>query len=196
MGAYVEAWTAGGRSLLPLGEGPATIGKGAESTIVCSDPLVSRLHAVIEPLPGGWCIRDLGSRNGTSVNGERILTQRALRDGDEIGVGGVRIVFRSPGLAPASETKAADPAPELTRAERQVLLALCRPVLSGSLLTEPASVRTIASELVVTESAVKKHLANLYMKFGIHETFGRRGFLANAAIQRGAVSLADLREPT
>ncbi|GIU99087.1 MAG: hypothetical protein KatS3mg014_0703 [Actinomycetota bacterium] len=57
--------------------------------------------------------------------------------------------------------------PELTRREREVLVALCRPAASGEVFTEPASVREIARELYVTEAAVKQHLLHLYEKFGI-----------------------------
>ena len=64
--------------------------------------------------------------------------------------------------------------PELTRRERDVLAALCRPALESDVFTEPASVRQIAEALVVTEAAVKQHLMHLYDKFGIRETGERR----------------------
>jgi pSer/pThr/pTyr-binding forkhead associated (FHA) protein len=138
---------------------------------------------------------DLGSRNGTHVNGERIFGPRSLHAGDEIMIGATRVVFRDDGGRKQSTTLAAQPAPELTHREHQILLALCRPVLSGDLLTEPASVRTIAAELVVSEDAVKKHLRRLYEKFHIDER-PARGRLANEAIRRGAVALGDLRANT
>jgi pSer/pThr/pTyr-binding forkhead associated (FHA) protein len=40
---------------------------------------------------GRWWIRDEGSTNGTLVNGERINSERALREGDELQIGGVRL---------------------------------------------------------------------------------------------------------
>lgn len=77
-----------------------------------------------------------------------------------------------------------------------MLIALCRPVLSGDVFTEPASVTEIAGELVVTEAAVKQHLIRLYDKFDLHERRQhRRVVLANAAVRRGAVAVADLRTP-
>jgi tetratricopeptide (TPR) repeat protein len=82
--------------------------------------------------------------------------------------------------------------PELTRRERDTLLALCRPLLAADTFTEPASVREIAAELVVTEAAVKQHLSNLYFKFGIAKEPRRRLLLANAAIRIGALSAGDL----
>jgi tetratricopeptide (TPR) repeat protein len=78
--------------------------------------------------------------------------------------------------------------PELTRRERDVLVALCSPALEQNVFTEPASVREIAEALVVTEAAVKQHLLHLYDKFAIPETGERRRVrLAKEAIRRGAV---------
>jgi hypothetical protein len=82
--------------------------------------------------------------------------------------------------------------PELTRRERDVLVALCRPALGGDVFTEPASVHEIAAALVVTDAAVKQHLLHLYDKFGIAETGERRRVrLAKEAIRRGAVARPD-----
>jgi hypothetical protein len=84
------------------------------------------------------------------------------------------------------------PIPDLTRRERDTLVALCRPLLAADTFTEPASVREIATELVVTEAAVKQHLSNLYLKFGIAKEPRRRLLLANEAIRAGAISTMDL----
>ena len=76
--------------------------------------------------------------------------------------------------------------PELTRRERDVLLALCRPLASGRPVALPASVREIASGLVVTEAAVKQHLLNLYDKFDVADgPENRRIALAREALLRG-----------
>ena len=78
-----------------------------------------------------------------------------------------------------------------------MLVALCRPLLARDMFTEPASTRAIADELVVTQAAVKQHLGNLYDKFGVAAADHRRTRLANEAIRRSAVTLADLRgEPS
>lgn len=192
MTAHLEVWTGSGPKLVPLDGERLSIGHALESDLAIEDETVSRLHAALDRFSSGWTIRDLGSRNGTYVNGERILGDRALRPGDEIRIGETRLVYRADAVpeGPAA-TKGTESAPLLTNRERDVLIALCRPVLGGSLLTEPATVREIAAALVVTESAVKKHLANLYDKFGLDDR--RRGKLANEAVRRGAVTIADLR---
>ena len=85
--------------------------------------------------------------------------------------------------------------PALTARERDVFIHLCRPLQTNQLFTEPASSREIAAALVVTEAAVKQHLLRLYEKFGIDGDGDRRRVrLANDAMARLAVTLADLRD--
>jgi len=178
------------------------IGGAPTNTLVLPDrsQKVSQYHAAIVRAPGpGECyfIRDLGSRNGTFVNGERIMGDRVVRAGDEIRLGKTRCSLRDQAQGPATLTETVQAPPDLTRREREVLLALCRPVFSEDVFTEPAATREIAAELFVTDAAVKQHLMHLYDKFGIHEEGERRrARLANEAIRRGAVTLADLKPPT
>jgi predicted component of type VI protein secretion system len=181
---------------LELEGGRSTIGKAAENDIpVTDDPMASHLHAVLERFAAGWCVTDLGSSNGTWVNGERIWASRRLRNGDEIRVGQTRLVFRDPLAGAGAATEAEHGPPALTTRERDVLVALCRPLLARDMFTEPASTRAIADDLVITQAAVKQHLANLYEKFGIAPGDDhRRARLANEALRRGAVSLTELRE--
>jgi DNA-binding CsgD family transcriptional regulator len=195
MGAYLEVWTPAGRELVALEAGRLTLGTDpANDVALPADPTLSRLHAVLERYGAGWCVRDLDSRNGTFVNGQRVWREHPLRPGDELRVGATRLVYRGEESGGAG-TQASEPAPELTRREREVLVVLCRTVLGGAAFTEPASIREIADALVVTEAAVKQHLAHLYDKFGIHGGGERRRVqLANEALRRGAVTIAVLRE--
>jgi DNA-binding CsgD family transcriptional regulator len=195
MGGYLEVWTPAGRELVSLEAGRLTLGTDSANDLALpADATLSRLHAVLERYEAGWCVRDLGSRNGTFVNGQRIWSERSLRPGDELRVGATRLVYRDEGPGGAG-TQASEPAPELTRREREVLLVLCRTVLAGEAFTEPASIREIAEALVVSEAAVKQHLAHLYDKFGIHGGGERRRVrLANEALRRGAVTMAGLRQ--
>jgi pSer/pThr/pTyr-binding forkhead associated (FHA) protein len=172
-----------------------TVGKAAENDIsLAEDPTASHLHAILERFPAGWCVTDLGSSNGTWVNGERIWSSLRLRHGDEIRVGQSRLIFRDPLNAAGAQTEGEDAPPSLTTRERDVLMALCRPLLDRDMFTEPASTRSIADELVITQAAVKQHLANLYDKFGMPSSdSNRRARLANEALRRGAVSLSQLR---
>ena len=104
-------------------------------------------------------------------------------------------MFRDPLAAAGAATEVEQAPPALTTRERDVLVALCRPLLARDMFTEPASTRAIADELVITQAAVKQHLANLYDKFGVAPaTTHRRA----AARQRGAAPrrrLADRAAP-
>lgn len=192
--SHLELWGGRGPSLIALDGDRLTLGSADSNDIALpADRLLSRLHAVFERYPAGWCVRDLASRNGTFVNGRRIWQEHALADGDEIRAGGSRFVLRS-GRVPAGQvTEAGPPPPELTARERDVLVQLCRPLLDGAVFTEPASSREIAAALVVTEAAVKQHLLRLYDKFGITgEGERRRVRLANEALARNAITRGDL----
>jgi S-DNA-T family DNA segregation ATPase FtsK/SpoIIIE len=78
--------------------GPAvTIGRRADQDIVLVDPSVSRSHARIELGPAGAAIVDLGSTNGTVVNGLCLRGARAaLRGGERIEIGTVVLEFLAP----------------------------------------------------------------------------------------------------
>jgi hypothetical protein len=75
-------------------EGATRVGRGDESEIVLVDPSVSRAHAVVEIDGAQPVVRDLGSTNGTFVNGRRVSVE-ALRDGDELLFGNTRMRFES-----------------------------------------------------------------------------------------------------
>ena len=71
-----------------LGSQPVTIGRSEENAIRLSDdPFASARHASIEPLRNGVWVVDLGSTNGTYVNGDRLDGRRLLREGDVVRVG-------------------------------------------------------------------------------------------------------------
>ncbi|MDP9110663.1 MAG: FHA domain-containing protein, partial [Candidatus Eremiobacteraeota bacterium] len=65
---------------------PTSVGRNADQDISLPDPSVSRSHAVLEPTHGGVTVRDLGSTNGTYINGERIRSARA-HSGDAVTFG-------------------------------------------------------------------------------------------------------------
>jgi pSer/pThr/pTyr-binding forkhead associated (FHA) protein len=195
MSSYVEVWGPSGRELRALDSERLTVGTLDSNELAVDGDGVSRVHAVLERFGDTWTVRDLGSRNGTFVNGGRIIGEHALHPGDEILLGRLRLLFHGP--ARGAETAAIASPPPLTPRERDVLLALCRPLLTGDAFTEPASTRAIAAELVVSEAAVKQHLSRLYDKFDVSTQDERRRVqLANAAVARGAVKLGDLRATT
>ena len=84
-----------------------TIGRSEACRVVLHSRSVSRLHALVQRLENGThCLIDLGSRNGSLVNGQRVTVPATLRDGDRITLADQTLVFRG----------AAAPAPELRTA--------------------------------------------------------------------------------
>lgn len=75
-----------------LGEEAILIGRLPECDIVVNDPRASRRHAEIRPSGNGYCVTDLGSMNGTQVNGAP-MREHVLADGDQISIGKTVLTF-------------------------------------------------------------------------------------------------------
>jgi hypothetical protein len=92
--------TTGGSLVLPdgkrvrLGSGTITIGRANECEVRLADTSVSRRHAEVRATGDGWSVADLGSTNGTKVNGA-VVTDRKLKDGDTVSVGDTHLRFES-----------------------------------------------------------------------------------------------------
>jgi hypothetical protein len=92
---YLEVVGPGGGQVCPLQGSRVAVGREAGNDVVLeADDQVSRLHAVLERIGPGWSITDLGSRNGTRVNGVQITGPRALQHGDELLIGGTLVTYR------------------------------------------------------------------------------------------------------
>ncbi len=91
-----------------------TIGRSAGNELVLADPEVSRRHVRVLRRADGYAVEDIGSTNGTFVNGQRISHLTLLQDGDTIDLGDtVRLRFVSPRAVPP-----AAPEPPVTISER------------------------------------------------------------------------------
>jgi len=165
-----------------------TVGRGRGVDIHLDDPSVSRLHAELIRRGPYVYVVDLGlSRNGTRVNG-RPVARRVLDEGDVLSFGAARCrIGGIPQEDLAEEAELRRAAPELTRRELDVLTSLCRPALSEEAFAMPATAHEIATDLVVTEAAVKQHLLRLYQKFRVPEGPNRRTRLANEVVALGLV---------
>jgi pSer/pThr/pTyr-binding forkhead associated (FHA) protein len=179
-----------------------SIGRGSGNELSLPwDTEVSRLHAELEAIAGEWTVSDDGlSRNGTYVNGKRVRGRQRLEEGDELRLGGTRMVFRAPegGVGGAATTKVSQSVAAFTTvsdAQRRVLIALCRPFAGGDPWARPATNKDIAAELYLSVPAVKTHLRALFGRFGI-EDLGqneKRLRLAELAFQAGLVSMEDVQ---
>ena len=162
------------------------------------DPEVSSVHAELERMGDDWILVDDGlSRNGSFVNGERVVGRRRLRDGDVLRFGGTLVLFRSPAQQTADETVTAADRPDaaaVTETQRRVLVALCRPFREGGEFATPASNREIADEVFLSVAAVKANLRALFERFDVGDLpqNRKRVRLAELAMRSGVVSLRDL----
>jgi pSer/pThr/pTyr-binding forkhead associated (FHA) protein len=123
----------GAERVFLLGGSEAYIGRSEQCSIVLDGSAASRRHARVRFDAGGASIEDLGSRNGTLVNGAKIAAPVRLAHGDTIEISGTTLHFLDPPRAPKPED-----------AERE----------QGTLLTEAFVSGTIAETLVANPSAL------------------------------------------
>ena len=84
----------GTRMEFHLGEQPITIGRSPDADIVLLDDKVSRIHCGVRLWDGEFYLKDLKSKNGTVVNGEKVEVAK-LRSGDQFRIGSTAFVFES-----------------------------------------------------------------------------------------------------
>ena len=82
-----------GMARLVVDRFPFTIGRRGGNALVLPDAAVSREHALIEQADGRYRLRDLGSHNGTILNGQPVV-EADLRDGDRLRIGGFEVLVR------------------------------------------------------------------------------------------------------
>jgi hypothetical protein len=78
-----------------LGSATVTVGRLPECTISINDSNISRNHAEVKAGPTAYVVTDLGSTNGTMVNGVKIAGEQRLRDGDIISFGSTHVRFEA-----------------------------------------------------------------------------------------------------
>jgi len=76
-----------------LTEDAVVIGRAGKSAIAIPDPTVSRSHLLLRKSASGWTAQDLGSGNGTVLNGNRILEETPLSEGDVLALGDTQFSF-------------------------------------------------------------------------------------------------------
>jgi hypothetical protein len=81
--------------VLPTAE-RTVLGRSKSSDGVIEDPSVSRRHAVLRHVDGRWLLRDLGSANGSYLNGWRVVSEVEVRPGDVLTLGDARLILCLP----------------------------------------------------------------------------------------------------
>jgi pSer/pThr/pTyr-binding forkhead associated (FHA) protein len=103
--AWLESST-GQRILLPTDSRKLTVGRDPDSDIMLDDPDVSRWHAVLLRIGSEWLIDDIGSTNGTYVNGSRITARTILHTGDAMELGNTSFTFHQRGATRGRDSEA------------------------------------------------------------------------------------------
>ena len=98
-----------------------SIGRDVQNDIQLIDVKVSRRHSIIEEKKGFFLVRDLGSRNGTYVNGVQIV-ERELVSGDRIKVGDTELLFEAEPLIDEVEKSNEETDEEFTSSTRVMIL--------------------------------------------------------------------------
>ena len=159
------------------------------------DAEVSRSHALLEQVGRGWTLVDDGlSRNGSFVNGSRVIGRRRLRDKDHLVFGATEMTYRETSGG-TTQTASAIDAPSgipLSPMQRKVLIALCRPMHDSASAT-PATNRQIAEEVFLTVDAVKAHLRVLFERYGLSQLpqNEKRARLVAAVLDAGVLAPRD-----
>jgi pSer/pThr/pTyr-binding forkhead associated (FHA) protein len=171
--AFVYWKDADGRQQVLLLEPEAervSVGRRGDQDIVLHwDKQVSRAHALLEKLGGDWTLVDELSQNGSYVNGDRVVKRHRLAHKDVMCFGATRITFQDrtsteqiDSTARASEETWAP----MTARDREVLRALCRPLVDDS-SGLPASNEEIAAEVALSVDSVKSRLRVQYERYGL-----------------------------
>jgi len=156
-----------------LDESVCRIGRGAENDLVIDDPAISRAHARVEQEAGVYRLTDLGSTNGTSVDGVELRPWQPLTlvHGSTIDLAGaatVRFLLseseRAGGDA-ATTRRVAERTVRLTPAESEVLELLFVHYDEGRAAPRLATLKEVAERRFTSTAAVKMVLQGLYDKF-------------------------------
>lgn len=130
--------TSGAKKEIPVAGKIVSIGRDPSNDLVLSDAMVSRRHAILERRGEQYVLRDNSSSNGTMVNGDRVLTEQTLNDGDLIAIGSARLLFNVEGAV-------ATPAPPSP----------------GALATQPMPIRPVPSGPATVSAAARAGLSCL-----------------------------------
>ncbi len=134
---YIRAPDGTSRTI-PLEAGRMTVGRsrGSEFSFP-DDPSLSRQHFILEGSGDDWSVEDLGSKNGTQVDGTRVVDKRRLRPGSRIEAGQVLLIF-DPAAMKAEDPVQFYPSGE-TEIPRGTVMANLKGLLSGERTTTSAA---------------------------------------------------------
>jgi predicted component of type VI protein secretion system len=170
------------------GEG-LVLGRGPACDVQLDDATTSTDHLELTRHGGAVIATDLGSRNGTLLNGRPLDRATRLRHGDTLELGRTRLQLVLPPVAGVAGTEpAAAGGAKLSDQERDVAAALVAPFrVAGALAPRPARRAEIAAAVHLSERTVQRRLDGLSVKLGLpaHAPRERAHLLAQRILERG-----------
>jgi class 3 adenylate cyclase len=155
-----------------------TVGRGADAGLLIDDPEISRAHAAFRPTDDGLELQDLGSMNGTWVNGERIITSTPLAPGDVVKIGTTRIEVLSAGGGRVVPAQRPSPTPVEAEDELRPVSVLFADIVGSTQLAErlePEDFAALIGGCVDRMCRAVEHFGGVidaYMGDGIAAFFG------------------------
>ena len=156
-------------------DGETTIGRGEDNVLHLPDPAVSRAHAILVKTGCEFRIRDLGSRNGTYLNGRPVSSEAALRDAAEVQIGPYRLRASLRGDRASNDEQPGDDstrsnlipvdAPDIIECREQQLTPAQRRVYEE--LLKGRSEKEVATALGIGVNTVHTHSRAIYSTFNV-----------------------------
>ncbi|MFM6189769.1 FHA domain-containing protein [Planktothrix sp.] len=198
--------TEGGNHYLPLmGKTYWTLGRNEDNTFVVKDRWISRNHAMLQRMENGdFFLIDLGSRNGSFVNGRRVTIPVTLHNGDHIVFGQTELEFYCPDIT--QETDPLEPESEdftATLTVRRLISVMVMDIRDFTVLTRQLDERILSEVIgrwfrhaghIIRENGswVDKYIGDAIMAVWFHGTQG----VMHQEILKIAKALSDLHKIT
>jgi DNA-binding CsgD family transcriptional regulator len=158
-------------------EGSMSFGRGDTTTVQLAFEGVSRTHAEVSVEAQGVRLRDLGSTNGTAVNGAEV-SEVWLQRGDRVQLGTAEFEYREETAHGIEElrdrARARELVAQLSPREREVALAIARGLKSAE----------IAKQLHISTRTVNTHLEHIYERLELRTRTALAGLVARAGLSR------------
>jgi pSer/pThr/pTyr-binding forkhead associated (FHA) protein len=176
-------------AVVELGSERTLFGRGSDCDVTLDDETVSSAHLEVARYGTAWVATDLGSRNGTLLNGQRLVGPARLADGDTLALGTCRVRVSLRAAASSVGTVPAEaPVIALTSEELAVAAALVTRLRApGALAERPATRAEIAAATHMAERTVTRRLESLAgkLRIGPHDPRERSHRLAQRILELG-----------
>ena len=188
------------QTALPLAHDEYAVGRDETNSIRLTDRNISRKHAIIQRNASGWVVKDLGSYNGTYINGGRVNDEQHCGHGDTIQLGDYRLEFADEQKTLAATLDAPVLAPSHQRPDRLVVVVGPQPGQEFALDREHFNIgRSEEAVLSINHSSVSRIHAELFAigsgRFEIIDKGSANGIRINGQeVRRGLLEAGDALE--